>query len=147
MTEIRFYHLQKKSAESVVFDLAERALLKFPRIQIRVRDEADATRLNDFLWSNKADSFLPHGTASDGYSDKQPVFITALNNPNAAEVLFLMPGADTSGIAPFKLVCDILDGRDEEQIAAARSRYRDWKSQSHDLSYWQQNDAGKWEQK
>lgn len=148
MTEIRFYHLQKKSAESVVFDLAERALTRDHRIIIRVKDENDAQRLNDFLWTNKSDSFLPHGTAADGHADQQPVFITATNdNPNKADVVMLMPGAESTGIDAFRLCCDILDGRDEEQIVAGRARYKDWRSQGHELSYWQQSDAGKWEQK
>ncbi|PZP54500.1 MAG: DNA polymerase III subunit chi, partial [Micavibrio aeruginosavorus] len=35
MTEIRFYHIQKKSAEHVVSELAERALTRGHRILIR----------------------------------------------------------------------------------------------------------------
>lgn len=148
MTEIRFYHIQKKSAEATVFELAERALARGHKILIRVRDEGDAGRLNDFLWSHKPESFLPHGTSSENFAEKQPVLITATGeNPNHSDVVFLMPGCDTSDIAPFKLVCDILDGRDEEQIAAGRARYRDWKNQDYNLSYWQQSEDGKWEQK
>ena len=148
MTEIRFYHLLKKSAESVVFDLAERALTRDHRILIRVKDETEAQRLNEFLWTNKPESFLPHGTAVDCHADRQPVFITATNdNPNNADVVMLMPGAETGGVDGFKLCCDILDGRDEEQIIAGRARYKDWRASGHELSYWQQSDAGKWEQK
>lgn len=148
MTEIRFYHIQKKSSEVTVFELAERALTRGHRILIRVKDEADAARLNDFLWINNPDSFLPHGTDSDGNADLQPVFLTATNdNPNKSDVLFLMPGSESTGVEAFTLVCDILDGRDEEQIAAGRNRYKDWKAQGHTLSYWQQSETGKWEQK
>ena len=145
MTEIRFYHIQKKSAEATVFDLAERALTRGHRILIRLKDEDEAKRLNDFLWVNKPESFLPHGMENP---EAQPIFLTATNeNLGNADVLFLMPGSESSGVETFKLVCDILDGRDEEQISAGRARYRDWKTQGHELSYWQQTDAGKWEQK
>ena len=148
MTEIRFYHIQKKSAEEVVFELIERALGRGHRILVRLRDETEASRLNDFLWTHRAESFLPHGTALEGYSESQPIFLTATgDNPNRAETVFLMPGCDTSNIENFTLCCDILDGRDEEQIASARARYRDWKNQGHNLSYWQQNETGKWDQK
>lgn len=148
MTEIRFYHIQKKSAEATVFELAERALTRDHKILIRVRDEAEANRLNDFLWTYKPESFLPHGTGSDKFADQQPVLITATGeNPNKADVVFLMPGCETSAIDNFTLVCDILDGRDEDQIAQGRARYRDWKNQGHNLSYWQQSEDGKWEQK
>jgi DNA polymerase-3 subunit chi len=145
MTEIRFYHIQKKSAEATVFDLAERALARGHKILIRLQDEDEAKRLNDFLWINKPDSFLPHGMDKP---ESQPIFLTATNdNPNNSDVLFLMPGCETGGVGDFALVCDILDGRDGEQVAAGRTRYRDWKAQGHELSYWQQSDTGKWEQK
>lgn len=148
MTEIRFYHIQKKSAESVISELAERALTRGHKILIRLRDETETNRLNDFLWTNKPDSFLPHGAASDGNPDRQPVFLTATNdNPNNSDVLFIMPGAESAGVENFTLVCDILDGRDENQIIAGRARYKDWKAQGHIISYWQQSEAGKWEQK
>ena len=131
-----------------MFDLTERALARGHKILIRLRDEGDANRLNDFLWTNKADSFLPHGMASDDNTGLQPVCLTAASgNPNQADALFIMPGAESAAIEDFKLVCDILDGRDEDQITLARSRYRDWKNQGHTISYWQQSDAGKWEQK
>ena len=148
MTEIRFYHIQKKSAEATVFDLAERALARGHRILIRLRNEADAARLNDFLWTAKPDSFLPHGTAQDGDPAAQPIFLTATSdNPNRSDTVFFMPGCDTAGVENFTLACDILDGRDEDQIAQGRARYRDGKNQGHALSYWQQSDTGKWEQK
>lgn len=148
MTEIRFYHIQKKSAENVVFELAERALGRGHKILIRMKDDNEVQRLNDFLWATKPDSFLPHGTATEGNADRQPVFLTATNdNPNNADVVFLMPGCETGGIEPFALVCNILDGRDEDQIVAGRTRFKEWKSAGHNLSYWQQSEAGKWEQK
>jgi DNA polymerase-3 subunit chi len=149
MTEIRFYHIQKKSAEQTVFDLADIAVTRGHRVLVRLRDAADAARLNDFLWTAKPESFLPHGVSDDAqYADFQPVLLTATNeNANNADLLFLMPGADTSGVENFARVFDILDGHSEEQIAAGRMRYRDWKAQGHAISYWQQNEAGKWEQK
>lgn len=148
MTEIRFYHIQKKSAEATVSDLAERALTRGHKILIRLRDEAETNRLNDFLWTHKPESFLPHGIEGEGNEELQPVLLTTTNsNLNNADTVFLMPGAESTGIETFKLVCDILDGRDEDQIAAGRSRYRDWKAQGYAISYWQQDDAGKWEQK
>jgi len=148
MTEIRFYHIQKKSAESVVFELAEIAVKRGHRVLIRVKDMTDAHRLNDFLWTAKPDSFLPHGTTEDKFPEAQPVLLTATNdNPNNADLLFVMPGAESGPVGDFARVFDILDGRDEDQIAAGRTRYRDWKAQGHELSYWQQTDAGKWEQK
>lgn len=148
MTEIRFYHIQKKSAESVVFELAERALTRGHKILIRMKDDNEVQRLNEFLWTNKPDSFLPHGSAKEGNADMQPVFLTATNdNPNNSDVVFLMPGCETGGIDNFTLVCDILDGRDEDQITAGRSRFKEWKAAGHNLSYWQQSETGKWEQK
>ena len=148
MTDIRFYHIQKKTAESVVIDLVEKALTRGHKILIRMQDDNQVQRLNEYLWTAKPESFLPHGSSSEGYSDKQPIYLTAMNdNPNNSDVLFLMPGCENFDISNFTLVCDILDGRDEDQIAKGRARYKQWKSAGHNLSYWQQSDTGKWEQK
>ena len=69
-------------------------------------------------------------------------------NPNAADVVFLMPGAN--GPEPgedWTLCCLILDSADAEEVKAARARWKLWKESGHALTYWQQEENGKWVQK
>jgi DNA polymerase-3 subunit chi len=45
------------------------------------------------------------------------------------------------------MCCEIFDGRDEDAVTAARSRWKSYKDAGHTLAYYQQNDMGRWEQK
>lgn len=47
----------------------------------------------------------------------------------------------------FSLVCDFLDGQDDESIEAARERWKAYKDAGHTVTYWQQGPQGGWEQK
>jgi DNA polymerase-3 subunit chi len=45
------------------------------------------------------------------------------------------------------LVCEMLDGRVDTQIIDARKRWKVYKDDGHDLTYWQQDENGKWDKK
>jgi DNA polymerase-3 subunit chi len=148
MSDIRFYHLTRRTAEQALPELVDRAFSKGHKIVVRCGEEAEAVRLNDALWTFPPDSFLPHGTAKDGNSGRQPIYIThRIDNPAGADVLMLMPGASEEGIDDYKLCCMILNGHDEARISAARGLWKTWKAAGHSITYWQQSEQGKWEQK
>lgn len=148
MTEIRFYHLTRKSVDQALPELIERALSRGHKILVRAADDNVRDRLNDHLWTWKPDSFIPHGGGNDPHPEKQPVWLTAsLDNPNAADVVMLTPGCESGGIGDFTLCCDLFDGQDETQVENARNRWKSAKDSGHSATYWQQDDAGKWVQK
>jgi DNA polymerase-3 subunit chi len=104
--------------------------------------------LNQHLWTYGDRSFLPHGSARDGESAMQPIWLTAEEeNPNGAEVLFLTDGAEHAQPGGFRLVCELFDGRDPEAVEAARARWRGYRAAGHEVTYWQQTDRGGWEKK
>lgn len=148
MADIRFYHLTRRTAEQALPELVDRAYGKGHKILIRCGSTPEVGRLNDHLWTFHPDAFLPHGTEAESFPEQQPVFLTSGNdNPGKADVLMLMPGADSSSIDEFQLCCVLLDGNDETQIASARTLWKTWKEAGHAITYWQQTDAGKWQQK
>ena len=53
----------------------------------------------------------------------------------------------SSRIAAFDLACEMFDGNDDEAVAAARDRWREYLAAGHHLTYWQQSDRGAWEKK
>lgn len=147
MTDIRFYHLDRQSLEQVLPSLLSRALDQGHRIVVKTSDEKQAERLNETLWVYDPNSFLPHGTAKDGFADKQPVWITVSDeNPNNADLLVLTQGTQSPAIADFKLCCEMLDGNDEQAVSAARTRWKAYKDAGHSVTYWQQSAKG-WEKK
>ncbi|MDR3448890.1 MAG: DNA polymerase III subunit chi [Alphaproteobacteria bacterium] len=143
MTEIRFYHLTRKTLEQVLPEMLEMTLQRGHKAVVMCGSPERAEALTQHLWTYNPNNFLPHGNAKDGNADMQPVWLTAEDErPNEAGFLFLTDGAETGKAAAFERVCDIFDGNDETALAAARRRWAAAKAGGHTLSYWQQNDKG-----
>lgn len=148
MADIRFYHMEQATLDQALPAITMKAFQSGKRVMIRVPDKAGATRLNDLLWSFHPNVFLPHGADGDKHADKQPVWITsAETNDNNAEILILTHGCTADNVADFDMVCEMLDGRVESQIKDARARWKIYKADEHELTYWQQDDGGKWGKK
>lgn len=148
MADIRFYHLQTQSLNQALPDLLAKALGQGHRMVIKAPDDEIVQSLSTHLWICRRDDIFPHGTPADGLAEYHPIWLTAGNeNPNGAKTLILVQGADADDIAPYQLVCVMLDGTQESQVAAARTRYKAYKEAGHNVTYWQQKPAGGWEQK
>lgn len=147
MTDIRFYHMERSPLEKTLPALVSKALSQGHRILIKTPSPASAETLSAHLWTYDDKSFLPHGTAKDGNANLQPIFLTSADeNPNNADVLILTGGAQSDKTADFKLCCDLLDGRNPENVQAARTRWKAYKDEGFDVTYWQQGEKG-WEEK
>lgn len=148
MSEVRFYHLQRTRLEAALPKMLERTLERGDRAVVLLGSEERVEALAAHLWTYNDRGFLPHGTAKDGFADRQPVWLTALDeNPNGAAVLFVADGAESARTEDYRLCVELFDGADEQAVAAARQRWAAYKGAGHSLSYYQQNDKGGWEQK
>ncbi len=141
MTDIAFYHLQRSPLAAVLPKLLEKAVAAPFRILVLAPGEAEVEKLNTMLWTYDADSFLPHGSAKDGWPDRQPIYLTATQeNPNASTMLVQTGGAEHGGLDTFTRVLDIFDGNDETALGAARVRWKRYRDAGHTLAYWQQKE-------
>lgn len=148
MTEVLFYHLQNAPLEQVLPQLLERSLERGWRAIVRAGWPERLDALNNVLWTYSDDSFLPHGTKDDGPPVLEPVFLTVEDdNPNGANVLFVVDGAAPGDIGAYERCVLMFDGRDEAALAAAREHWKTLKAEGHDATYWQQSDQGRWEKK
>ena len=148
MTEIRFYHLQRTALEAALPPMLEKTLERGQRAVVMAGSEERVEHLVDQLWTYNERGFLPHGSARDGNADLQPVWLTTEDeNPNAAQVLFLTDGTSSLKVADYQLCVELFDGNDETAVRSARERWKTYKDAGHTLTYWQQSDAGRWEQK
>ena len=146
--EVRFYHLQSSTVEQALPSLLEKALQQEMRAVVLAGSEERLQSLDNYLWTYRPDSFLPHGTAADGHAADQPIWLTVqAENPNAASVLFSLDGQGFDEVQGIQLACDIFDGADPEALAAARERWKTAKEKGHELTYWQQGERGGWEKK
>ncbi len=148
MTEIRFYHLERRRVDQALPTLLEHALEEGRRVLVRASSEEMVAALNERLWTYDDASFLPHGAAGDGDPMEQPIFLTSeLENPNAATMLVQLSGAEASEADDaFDLVVLMFDGRDEAALSQARGEWRRLKDQGRTISYWRESDEGGWEQ-
>jgi DNA polymerase-3 subunit chi len=144
--ELFFYHLEQQPLERVLPQLLERSLERGWRVVVQAGSEERAEALASLLWTYSDESFLPHGTASDGFAQLQPVWLTyGPDNPNGAHVRFLVDGAAGQDLTGLTRAIHIFDGRNEEAVEQARAEWKRAKADGHAVSYWRQDERGRWQ--
>ena len=112
---------------------------------VRARAAERATHLDGVLWTYRDDSFLPHGPDDEPGAARQPILITTgFENPNGADVLFLVDGAEPGDLAGYVRCVVLFDSADEVQLSTARSQFKAAKDAGLAVSYWKQQPRG-WE--
>ena len=151
MAELLFYHLERSTLEDVLPGLLERTRERDWRAVVRIGSAERMETLDAHLWTYSEQSFLAHGTAAEGSAARQPIYLTTEDeNPNSAQVLFLVAGAQVAdwSAAPLKGLSRVVlmfDGRESETVDYARSAWRNAKEAGHDVTYWKESPSGKWE--
>ena len=147
-TEVLFYQLERQPLERVLPGLLEKTLERGWRAVVQAGSRERLEALDALLWTYREESFLPHGTASDGFAERQPVFLTIEDkNPNGAQVRFYVDGAESAGFSDYERIVYLFDGRDETARALAREQWKAAKESGAAVTYWQQSDSGRWEKK
>jgi DNA polymerase-3 subunit chi len=149
MPEFLFYHLERQPLETVLPRLLERSLERGWRVVVQAASEERVAALDAHLWTYRDESFLPHGSARERDAAEQPVLLTSADdNPNGATVRFLVDGAPTpADAARYERLIVLFDGSDDEAVAAARARWREASAAGFAVTYWQQNEEGRWERR
>ncbi len=148
MTEIRFYHLQKQTLDQALPLILEKAYASNQHILVKLNNMSEVERMNTHLWSYNPNKFLPHGSTKNGQAAKQPIWLTDKDdNENEAKILILTQGETEENLDTYNLCCEMLNGHDDNAIAAARTRWKEYTAAGHDVTYWHQSESGKWEKK
>jgi DNA polymerase-3 subunit chi len=146
LTEVSFYHLTQSSLEQALPRLLEKILQVRKRAVILCASQERLDFLNSVLWTGGKLSFLPHGSAREGNGPDQPIWLTTMDeNPNGAQFLILTDGVESPSLATYERCLDLFDGKDEEAVAQARTRWKNNKAAGHEMTYWQQTPTGAWE--
>ncbi|MCX7363616.1 MAG: DNA polymerase III subunit chi [Alphaproteobacteria bacterium] len=147
-TEVNFYHLTRSSLEDALPRLLAKTLQAGERAVVMLGSPERVDALNNHLWTFDQGSFLPHGSAKDGEADRQPVWLTHLDeNPNGAAFLFVADRARSERVGDYKRCFELFDGRDDEAVTQSREQWKAYKAAGHTIAYWQQTDSGGWEKK
>ena len=147
-TEVNFYHLSRTSLEDTLPRLLEKTLQAGERAVVLLGSPERVDALNTHLWTFDPNGFLPHGSARDGEAERQPVWLTHLDeNLNGAAFLFLADRARSERLVDYKRCFELFDGRDDDAVADSRERWKAYKAAGHTVVYWQETVGGGWEKK
>lgn len=145
-TSVQFYHLLTTPLERALPKLLEKAVAGGFRTLLVVNSEERLNQLNQLLWTYDQDSFLPHGSASDGHPESQPILLSAQLEPvNGANLLLVINGAVPPQPERFDRILDIFDGGDSQAVAEARTRWTQYKAAGYDMTYLKQTESGGWQ--
>jgi len=144
MAEILFYHLESRPLEAVIPLLLEKTLERGWRAVVEIGSPERAELLDSHLWTYRDDSFLPHGLAGEETDAAQPILLTTgQDNPNGASVRFFVDRAVPQSAEGYDRLVFLFSGHDPDALAEARLA---WKAlrEGNAVSYWQQEDTGRW---
>ncbi len=144
--EIWFYHLERSTLGQVLPGLLEKTRERGWTALVRAGDARTLDEIDEHLWTYRDDSFLAHGRANEPHPERQPILLTdRLENPNAAQALFIVDGAELGDTETLERCFIIFDGRDEASLQGARARWKALKDRGANLAYWKQSPEGRWE--
>ena len=145
MTEVWFFHLDQQPLAHVLPRIVASALQRGWRIVIETALPERVPKLSDMLWASEDVAFLPHGFEGEAWPDQQPVWLTATSdNPNNAHVRVLLDGAEPADLSQLTRVVVMFDGNDPQALDAARAAWKTQTAAGHEISYWKQDENGKW---
>jgi DNA polymerase-3 subunit chi len=143
--EVWFYHLERTGLDQALPELLEKTLHKGWKALVRAREAARLEHLDSWLWTYRDDSFLAHAPADEPGAARQPILLTTgFENPNGADALFLVDGAEPGELSGYTRCVVLFDGADQAQLAVARAQWSAVKATGVPVSYWKQQARG-WE--
>lgn len=146
MAPVFFYHLERRSLEDVLPRMLATSLERGWRVVVKAGSEERSEALAAHLWTFDDESFLPHGTKNDVHPEQQPIWLTALDdNPNGANVRFFVDGAAIGEVDGLTRAVVIFDGNDPQAVEQARTDWKRLKAGGNEVSYWQQDESGRWQ--
>ena len=151
MTDIIVYEFANSDPKQAVPGLLKKCLEQQWKVVIQCASEEVRDELNYLLWTFDKESFLPHGTESDGYSEKQPVYLTCKNeNPNGSKAKLLfgtVVASEVESISEFDRYMIFISGNDQNLVTASNEFCTQLVKSGHQAKYRQQNSKGGWNER
>jgi DNA polymerase-3 subunit chi len=144
--EVWFYHLERTPLDQALPELLTKTLQKGWRALVRLTDPGRAEAIDGRLWTWRDDAFLPHGLATEPMAERQPILLTTIgDNPNAAQALFILDGAEIGSLEAYERCILLFDGADPAALARAREQWKTLKAAGAPVSYWREGETRGWE--
>ncbi len=132
MTQVDYYiHVEHKL--QTLCALAVKALAKSVRVMVLTPNPQATDEVDRFLWTQPAIGFLPHCRASHRLAAVTPLIVDHLTDPIVHEQVLVNLNADCPPLfSRFERVIEIV-GRDDEDRAQARERYRFYRDRGYEI--------------
>ena len=141
-----FYNMSHRDVVADIAWLAENIFKKNNRIVIFCADQETTEVVDDFLWSTRDDSFIPHSKKKDGKDTFDPILVTAdLDGNYDHNVLLALNGGliKEKDWQRFAKIYYFFDDQDIKEKENARSMWKSFSSLNIDCKYWI-NEKNKW---
>ncbi len=146
MAEVFFYHLTSQPMKVVLPQLVAKGLERNLRMAVETALPENVVKISEMLWAADDVAFLPHGLGDDDNAALQPLVVSATpENYNQATVRFFVDGALPHSIEGLARAVIMFDGADDQAVEQARAQWKRQKSDGHNISYWKQDEGGKWQ--
>lgn len=132
MTRIEFFFNVEDKLQKVA-ELSEKALMRGRRLMLFVPDERAAQALEARLWAGAPTSFLPHCQTVHPLAAETPIILDwRSDNLPHHDVLINLQTEYPPFFSRFTRLIEIV-GRDDEDRAGARGRYKFYRERGYDL--------------
>ena len=141
-----FYNVSHRDVVADIAWLAENIFKKNNRIVIFCTDQETTEVVDDFLWSTRDGSFIPHSKKKDGKDTFDPILVTAdLDGSYEHNVLLALNGVliKEKDWQRFAKIYYFFDDQDIKEKENARSMWKSFSSLNIDCKYWI-NEKNKW---
>lgn len=133
MTDIHFYH-DAEDRLAAACHFATKAWRAGRQVALAIPDEAEARRVDHWLWTFEPLSFIPHVAAESPLAMETPLLIGQPGGPwPHRDVLINLDDQIPPYFREFKMVVEVV-GRSDAQRGPARQRWRQYKGEGHTLT-------------
>jgi len=145
LSEIFFYKLKNSSSEIFLTSLIERSLENNWNSVVLLDNIERMEEINDFLWSYKDTSFLPHGSQNDKNSELHRVYLTCEEeNPNDSDVIFSIDGLLIKNINSWQRCIYIFNEQNLKVVDQFNTYKKNIDQSQHSIKSFEQDTNGKW---
>lgn len=145
MAEVWFYHLSQMALERVLPDLCEKVIERGWKAFLHCENDTQMALLSNALWGQKPLSFIAHGLQSAEFSTLQPILLGAeIEQAQQRDVYLSACAQQWPDLSGYVRAILIFKDQDSGHLDWARKAWGQLKAEGHALSYWQQDENGKW---
>ncbi|MEC7380952.1 MAG: DNA polymerase III subunit chi [Pseudomonadota bacterium] len=149
MPEFIFYKTAPLEVEKTLYSLVDKALRKEFNSILIFEDEEKLRLVDEFLWTYKQDSFLPHLKIGDALDTELniPIYLTTKDeNPFNARIFFSIDGYIPEKVDEFDRLVFIVDSNDRFLNDKYKNYYLEIKSDFKDIVFYKKSEDGLWKE-